>query len=392
MRTGARGAGAKASRGARNEGLDILICTQEFPPRGSGIAYVAKNAADALRRRGHKVTVCSPDGPDIARGSEWLIRKTGGLGLLWFWRGARRACRAASHDVIWTHNPLFLRRTNGGRFVHTVHTTYLQRRASLGGMQVSPLFRLYNAAMGAVERWCYTRVRDGTFTVTSRLTAEEIRKLGVEKPPTLIRNGVDTARFRPSGGKGPLRRELGIPLRSRVFLNVGRMMPQKRQGLLIRRFGSFAGPTDILIIIGDGPLRREIEWEAARSGRRIILAGRMAQESLLKYYQAADYFIMPSTYEGQPLSLLEATACGLIPILSAIPVFEDFIAETGIGLLVDFEGDRSPLSIKRYVEMCDREGCSKRLAAHMRRHYDWRRIAGEYERLFLARRDESGRR
>jgi len=358
----------------------ILLCAHEYPPHGSGIAYVAKNLAQALRKEGHDVLVCSPTGPEIALGSQTLINKTGGLGILVFWRRVRRYLkkRGEQYDIIWCHNPLFTKPVAHPGFVATVHTTYHERSATIKNERVSRLFRTYYAFMRSQERRAFAANKHATYTVTSSLTVEEIKKLGVQQRPQLIPNGVDTARFKP-GAKKELRRQLGITLTGNVFLNVSRMMPQKRHLLLIKVFKKFATKEDELIICGDGPLWNSVA-AAAENDPRIRLTGRIPQEKLLEYYQAADFYIMPSAYEGQPLALLEAMACGLLPILSDIPIFQETVQTLGHGLTLNFEAKNAPTHIRQYVTR-RKSNEAKALARVMRAH-DWRRVAHQYEGLF----------
>lgn len=366
---------------SRRRRLRILLCAHEYPPMGSGIAYVVKNLAAALGAAGHAVRVCSPMGPDVRLGSRNLIERTGGIGILRFWEAVRRhlSQRGEEYDIVWCHNPLFRRAVEHPGLLFTVHTTYLQRSRTNPATGVA--FSLYNAYMRLRERRAYRAMRTARFTVTSALTATELEELGVESKIVLIPNGVDTATFAP-GRKQALRKELRLPA-GNVLLNVGRMMPQKRQALLIERFSEAAGKKDLLVIAGDGPLRKEVET-AAHEKENVLLTGRIPQERLLAYYQAADYIVMPSTYEGQPLALLEAMSCGCIPILSPIPIFEETVAEEKIGLILDFEKQDAAATLKAFVAK-DRKGEAARLARQMRRR-DWKEIVKQYEKVLEAMR------
>ena len=71
-----------------------------------------------------------------------------------------------------------------------------------------------------------------------------------------------------------------------------------------------------LFLIGDGPLKDEIRLKADKLGlgNSVIFAGR--QREACNYYQAFDFFILPSFYEGLPGTAIEAQASGLHGILS----------------------------------------------------------------------------
>jgi glycosyltransferase involved in cell wall biosynthesis len=79
----------------------------------------------------------------------------------------------------------------------------------------------------------------------------------------------------------------------------------------------------------------------------IKLLGFIPNDELPRIYGCADFFIMASTYEGQPVALLEAMASGLPPIVSDIPVMEQLVKESGAGIVVDFS---NPAEAARQIE------------------------------------------
>lgn len=100
------------------------------------------------------------------------------------------------------------------------------------------------------------------------------------------------------------------PREGRLFLGVGRLNPQKDFGLLIRAFASFAGPTDRLVILGEGPERRRLTELIAALGvqDRVELVGHVPDTS--GWLRRADVFVLSSKYEGVPAVVIEALAAG----------------------------------------------------------------------------------
>jgi glycosyltransferase involved in cell wall biosynthesis len=93
----------------------------------------------------------------------------------------------------------------------------------------------------------------------------------------------------------------------------------------------------ILLIAGNGELEKPLlRYIAERKIPDIRLLGFVPHEELPRIYGCADFFIMASSYEGQPVALLEAMASGLPPIVSNIPVMEQLVNESGAGLVVNF--------------------------------------------------------
>lgn len=116
-----------------------------------------------------------------------------------------------------------------------------------------------------------------------------------------------------------LRRELGIPQGVTVVGHVGRFEAQKNHTFLLRIAAEYLrrAPNAVFLLVGDGPLRKRIEAEAAELG----IAGQICFAGVRKDVPALmrgvmDMFVLPSFFEGLPLVLLETQAAGLPCLLS----------------------------------------------------------------------------
>lgn len=98
-----------------------------------------------------------------------------------------------------------------------------------------------------------------------------------------------------------------------VFGHVGRFMEQKNQSFLLDVFNEYQNlnPDSALLIVGDGPLRAELEQKAAdlKITDKVIFAG--VHKHPERYYQAMDCFLLPSLYEGLGMVCVEAQVSGL---------------------------------------------------------------------------------
>ena len=149
--------------------------------------------------------------------------------------------------------------------------------------------------------------------------------------------GVDTKLFRPETPRDerPPLREGDIPL-----LHVASLVPVKNQAMILRALARVAAraPAVHLHIVGEGPLRRELEQLADALGvrSRLTFHGAVLHHHLPAYYRAARLCVMGSRHEGQEWVTLEAAACGrptvgtavglvpdLEPVTRAVPVGDD---------------------------------------------------------------------
>lgn len=129
------------------------------------------------------------------------------------------------------------------------------------------------------------------------------------------------------------RRALGIPETAFVVAHIGRMTPggksldggletgQKAHDVLLKAFAkAFKDDQDaVLLLVGDGPLRPDIQALAGRLGveSRVVFLGQ--QPEPWPALKASDIFCFPSRYEGLPNVLPEAASCGLPVVASDIP-------------------------------------------------------------------------
>lgn len=159
---------------------------------------------------------------------------------------------------------------------------------------------------------------------TLRIPRERLRLIG---------NPVDTSMFRPAdpGTKRSLRAALGVPEDALLLGSVGRLAFQKDPLTLYRAFAAAAKPHPQLWLyhLGDG----ELTAECAQLAGELDISSRIVRQTYLSeplaFYQALDGMILTSRYEGLSFAVLEALACGLPIILSAVPGNLDFI-EAGL--------------------------------------------------------------
>lgn len=168
---------------------------------------------------------------------------------------------------------------------------------------------------------------------------EYVLRLGADISKTLVmHNGVDTTFFRPMN-RGESRDKLGLPRNKKLILTIRRLVYKngldtfiEAAALLTREF-----PNLLFIVIGKGPNRKLIEKRVRemRIDDNVKLAGFVPERLLPLHYNAADYFVIPSSSgEGLPLVLLEAMACGLPVIATSVGGTPEIIKDMKNGALV----------------------------------------------------------
>ena len=153
----------------------------------------------------------------------------------------------------------------------------------------------------------------------------------------LVPVGVDTSLFRP-GDKAAARASLGLSPSTRLLLFVGRLERAKGTERLVEACAQLAsrGEPATLALIGDGSQRRPMEVQARRAGMsdRLLFAGWVDHDDLPAWLQAADVLLLPSDDEGLPTVVIEALACAVPVVATAVGGLPGLIEEGENGLLL----------------------------------------------------------
>jgi L-malate glycosyltransferase len=246
-----------------------------------------------------------------------------------------RYFRARPVDVVHTHRgkdtvlgALAARLAGVRGLVRTVHG---HREPMRGWDRVK--FGLYEA----LDTWTLRCFADRVVAVSRRLA----RSLddGGYAPGTVvpIPNGVDVERIRSSRPRAEVRRALGIDPMAGVIGIVGRLTPVKGHDLFLRAASQILdeAPRTRFLIVGDGPLRTELERTARELGvaEACVFAG--ARRDVYDLVGAMDVFVLSSLHEGAPMALLEAMALGTPVVATAVGGVPEILTQGTTGLLVE---------------------------------------------------------
>jgi len=180
------------------------------------------------------------------------------------------------------------------------------------------------------------RLTDRWANLTTHVSSEgRQRMIEVGAAPAqrivVMPNGIDTRRFCPDAqARAATRAELGLDASQRLVLNVGRLVPEKAQSVLLDAFHGVAADSDaMLMIAGEGHLRGALEKQIDRLGLagRVVLLGK--RHDIPALLNAADLFVLSSVIEGMPLAVGEALACGCPVVSTDASGVADLLAEFG---------------------------------------------------------------
>lgn len=154
---------------------------------------------------------------------------------------------------------------------------------------------------------------------------------------TCVYNGIDCFRFQnvPDLERHRVRRELLIPVGSRVVTVIGGLLPQKGHGTLLDAFSGVSSKFKdvVLLVVGEGPLRSELEERAAKLGLRekVRFAGR--RNDIPAILAVTDVYANSSRFEGLPFTILEAMASGVPVVATAVDGTVEVVSNGVTGLL-----------------------------------------------------------
>lgn len=245
-----------------------------------------------------------------------LVRQISPLDDLRALFALRRIMRAGGYDIVHTHSSkagllgrLAARLAGVRVVVHTVH-----------GWS-------FHAHMRPLVRWSYVLLERwaASFSAALIVVSERDRQTGLQagigRPEQyrLIRSAIPLDEFDPAAhDRTALRAELGFPPEAVVIGNVGRFSPQKNPLDWVRVAGRVgrALPEARFLLVGDGPLRAEVEAALEEEGiaDRTVLPG--LRRDVARWMSAMDVFLITSLWEGLPRTLPQAMAMRL-PVVAS---------------------------------------------------------------------------
>jgi len=183
----------------------------------------------------------------------------------------------------------------------------------------SRFFGRGNIGLKLLEKMTYKK-RHHIIAVSEEVLHDYDYYIGIKGAYNILPNFIDDQYFTNKYKKAAFTESLRMVM-------IGNLKPAKNYPYLLEAFKKLPGTVQ-LDIYGDGPLRDDFQSVINKNGLNIRLCGTIsnAHEILSDY----DLFIMSSSFEGHPLSLLEAMALGMPTAVSDIPVLRETTGNKGI--------------------------------------------------------------
>lgn len=139
----------------------------------------------------------------------------------------------------------------------------------------------------------------------------------------LVRNGVDTALFRPRPADAAVWSELGLGTDRPLIGSIGRIEPVKGYDVMVEAYARLrsrwqGNAPPALVIVGDGSQREEVERLASLRGVEADVRCLGWRDDIHRLLAAFSLFTMSSRSEGTSVSLLEAMSSGLCPVVTDV--------------------------------------------------------------------------
>jgi len=180
---------------------------------------------------------------------------------------------------------------------------------------------------------------------------------GVRSRALMVNNGIDCEQYAfKKNVRAEVRKEFSIDADDFVIGHVGRFIPLKNQGFLVDIVDELhkTMPSAKLLLVGEGDTMDEIKAKVSDKGleKSVIFTG--VRSDVARLMQAMDIFVMPSWFEGLPVSLVEAQAAGLPVVASESISHDSDITENILFKSINESVEEWVESIVKWKEKCGR--------------------------------------
>lgn len=387
--------------------MKVLLVTREYPPfEVGGVAKHTYYLAKHLKRLGVLCKVISFGDPKLSDDSVIFVEPSSSmisrssLGLksdtriIFDINRLRKLVeeinRKDRFDIIHVEEPYVGGGIKHDRKVTTIHDTSYGELKSILNHNISTreLKRIgFYLSIGALQEWKSIYSSKIVIVPASHIREELLRVYRAKNESLrIVGNGVEI----PSSiDKRSAKQELGFDREQVLILAASQHIPRKRLETLIEAINFLKNKGEKLCfrvaICGDGPSHQALQNMVKQFSLQDIISmqGWVSEEKLHLFYEAADIFVLTSSYEAGPISLLEAAANGASIISSDIETFPRMM-KTGIEALLFPVGDFAALAT-HITKLVTDETFRANLAKNASRFalgFSWEKIAIDTKKIY----------
>lgn len=330
----------------------VLILNYEYPPIGGGAGVMTQNIAEGLAARGFAVTVVTAWFTGCAE-----VEESGKLKIIRLKSKRKYSFKSNPFEMLdW----LFKARIFLNEYcIQNTFDIALCNFSIPGGVVGyglkkrfgTPYFILshghdipwfYPAKMFVYHLGLYPIIKTvckaslGIISLTAKLKQNADKLTGTPDKNKVIPNGIDITLFTPRGNSTG----------NFNILFAGRLVDQKDPITFLRALALLKEKISFKAqVLGDGELRPAMEELILANGlgQIVELVGKVPNTEMPHYYNAADVYVMTSTHEGMPLTLIEAACSGKYIITTPVSGSDELVQPTKNGQYIPF-GDYKALA------------------------------------------------
>ncbi len=375
--------------------MKIAHVAPEYYPAIGGVGQVVRELAERQVKQGNQVHVFVPDwdkekriekkeevinGVKVHRCFYWF--RAGNF--MTFWPSVFGKLLNEDFDVVHSHlfaHPHFVlsaiaAKIKGIKHVHTTHCPWSSaERSSVGRFGVIFSYNL-------VSRLAL-KMTDKIIAITP-WENRFIERFGGDKEKIInLPNGMSSEFFKNAKSNDFKKKN---KLKGKIVLFFGRLSPTKRPDKFVETAKIILKKRKDISFVIRGPdegLRKKV-GEMIKDEKNIILMQETRdRKEIIKMYQAADVFVMPSYREGLPLTLFEAMASGLPIVATPVNGIPYEIKDGENGFLVKFGNNE--VFAKRIIELLDNKKLSGKISKEnikKSKNYSWDDIADKTMKVY----------
>jgi len=368
--------------------MKIAHLSPEFSPAIGGVGQVVREIAKRQAQKGHEVHVYAPawdkrtrtpagdeliDNIKVHRIAYWFKAAN----FMTFWPSVFSKLIKENFDVIHSHlfaHPHFIfaataAKITGAKHIHTTHCPWSDaHRSAAGRIGILISYNIFSRfALKLTDKIIAITPWEKIF----------IRKYGGEKNKIIvIPNGMDETFFKKIKNNDFKKKH---KIKGRLVLFFGRLNQTKGPDKFVEIAKLITKERKDITFVMLGPdegMKSLVQKKIGNEKKILLLQETRDRNKIIKMYQSADVYVMPSYREGLPLTLFEAMASGLPIVATPVNGIPYELKEPENGFLVNY-GDNKKFK-KKILELLDNRELSKKISLNnikKSRQYSWNKIS-----------------